>query len=203
MQFGQQMGWIFPRKITGSYGKKEAHLPLSIQNRKRHCFPWSLTPGNSGTNGLTVEMLHCKIKRTQLMEEVRKVKRESDRHHGKTGGECFSVVSKSAPLLLYVSGSWDGSKPSFFPLNQQVTKPAFLLIQLTVLICLSHHTEFGEMFVCFFTLDSSKAAICSHDAKIVFAKVVPTDSRQGNAKRRVKVERFHYFFFNANISIIA
>ena len=105
MQFGQQMGWIFPRKITGSYGKKEAHLPLSIQNRKRHCFPRSLSPGNSGTNGLTVEMLHCKIKRTQLMEEVRKVKRESDRHHGKTGGECFSVVSKSAPLLLYVSGS--------------------------------------------------------------------------------------------------
>lgn len=74
------------------------------------------------------------------MKEVRKVKRESDRNQGKTGGERSSVVWKSVPLLLCISGSWDSSKPSFVPLNQTVTKAACLLIQLT-LICLSHYTE--------------------------------------------------------------
>lgn len=58
-------------------------------------------------------------------------------------------------------------------------------------------------FLCcfFFTLDSSKAASCSHDAKTVFATVVPTDSQQGNAQR-VKVERFLHFCFNVDISSI-
>lgn len=41
-----------------------------------------------------------------------------------------------------------------------------------------------EFLCCFFyTLDSSKAASCSHDAKTVFATVVPTDSQQGNTQR--------------------
>lgn len=123
------------------------------------------------------------------MKEVRKVKRESDRNQGKTEGESSSVVWKSVPLLLCISGSWDSSKPSFVPLNQIVTKAAYLLIQQT-LTCLSHHTEirvtkyrWNFYVVFFFTLDSSKAASCSHDAKTVFATVVPTDSQQGNAQR--------------------
>lgn len=28
--------------------------PFRNQNRTKHCSPWSLSPGNSGTNGITV-----------------------------------------------------------------------------------------------------------------------------------------------------
>lgn len=45
-----------------------------------------------------------------------------------------SVASKSAfPLTC---GIWDGSKPVFFLLDDQVTKPDYLLIQRGVLLCL-------------------------------------------------------------------
>ena len=59
-------------------------LPLHNQNSRRHSFPRSLSPGNGGTTGITVETLQCK-KRTTLMEEAEEVKRESDGGWGKTG----------------------------------------------------------------------------------------------------------------------
>ena len=64
------------RKWMQHHGKKEKYLQMHNQNRGRHCFPWSLSPGKHGTTGETVETLHCKRIRTLPREEAKKVKRE-------------------------------------------------------------------------------------------------------------------------------
>lgn len=54
---------------------------IRSRDRKRHRFPWSLSPGNTGT---TVVTQHCKRKRAVLMEEAKTVRRESDTNRCKT-----------------------------------------------------------------------------------------------------------------------
>ena len=54
--------WCSEKGQRSNYATKEARLPLCKQNRKRHYFNWSLSPGYSGTTGITVENLHCKRK---------------------------------------------------------------------------------------------------------------------------------------------
>lgn len=62
---------------------------ITVQRRRVcHCttksgrgivFPRLLPPDNSGATGITAEILHCKRKRTLLMETVKRVRRERDR----------------------------------------------------------------------------------------------------------------------------
>lgn len=64
-----------------SKSTKEALLPMRNHNKKRHRFPRSLSPSNSGKTGVSVQTLHGKMERSSLMEEA-KEKRESDRKQG-------------------------------------------------------------------------------------------------------------------------
>lgn len=47
-----------------------------LQNHTGSGIVRSLSQGNSGTNGVTVETLPCNSRKTPLMEEVKKVEKE-------------------------------------------------------------------------------------------------------------------------------
>ena len=64
---------LFLQKCTA----QRKHLPLRFQNRKRHCFPWSLSPGNGGKTGITEKK---RRKRILLMDGAKKVQKDRDRN---------------------------------------------------------------------------------------------------------------------------
>ena len=127
---------------------KGSRLPLRNQNRKRYCFPQSLSPGNSGTTGITVETLHRKEKvrcwwRKQRRRKGRVIdtaeKQEAADGHS-LDGEHSGVASKAVPLLICVSPNtttWDSSKPAVLCVLINKTS---LLINTTRCVTLPFHS---------------------------------------------------------------
>lgn len=101
-------------KLCFHYASRPATgLDLSHKNegkiRKRNYFPWSPSPHNGGTTGITVDTVHCKRKQTPLMEEAKKAKRKNDRTEvnpsertGIHSLESAGVMSKPVPPSVCV-----------------------------------------------------------------------------------------------------
>lgn len=59
-------------------------VTIAAKTGRSIVFPQPLSSGRCKTTGITVVSLHCRGKITPLMEEVRKVKSQSDRNGDKT-----------------------------------------------------------------------------------------------------------------------
>lgn len=68
--------WTFQGTMKVRFmAQSNARQPLQNQTRKRHFSTQLLSPGNSARNGLTVETLPGKRKRTLLLEKGKKRRR--------------------------------------------------------------------------------------------------------------------------------
>lgn len=94
------------------YSTKKARQPLRDQNRKGHCSSQSLSPGDSGKFGITLQILDCKRIRTALTGIDKMEKNMKDRHQGNTG------ASGRIDILFTLVPGTGSSKPKFSVLGQ-------------------------------------------------------------------------------------
>lgn len=122
-------------KCRQHYGTKKEPLPLSDQNRKSHCFPWSLYSGDCRNN------TNC----GSSDEGGSEVEEGTDRYGGKTRMKTRSFARSRALVLCHswfpywfvlTARTWDEPKLAFFLSDHYATKPAWLFKQPGVLLCL-------------------------------------------------------------------
>lgn len=107
---------FYPERSWSNYGAKEACLSLCNHNRKRHCFPGTMSPGNGGTTGRTVENNPADERRQRRWGgRVRDTEGKQEWADGHPlDRERSGVVSKSVPLLICIFSllppRLDGSK---------------------------------------------------------------------------------------------
>lgn len=128
--------------------------------------------------------LHCNRKRTPLMEEAHKMRKESDRNWGKARVnswrvlQCCVKVCPLADVLLLTSVTRD--KTSHIYTRSVNNKTWLLIIKIKACVFLSFHcTEIRvsrlswDFYVFFLLLDSSQTASSSHVAISVEPPVIP------------------------------
>lgn len=138
------------------------------RDRKRHRFPWSLSPGNTGT---TVVTQHCKRKRAVLMEEAKTVRRESDTNRCKTRVSSRAFTHREHRCRVKICSPVDMcflsplGLQAFFLLHQCVTKPAYLIQPGVWLLLKVQRSAFflGQIVIltvvlCFLNISGSRVA---------------------------------------------
>lgn len=136
------------------FSRKNEGLPLCKQNRRKPCFPLSLSPGRGRTtwilwnNWRTVETLHCWWSRPRRWRERVKeteVKQDWTDGHSLDGElRCFvEVCSLVEGVFTLNTRTQDSSEPAYSLLAEKATKHAYLLIQPGVLLhCVTEWDRF-------------------------------------------------------------
>ena len=155
MLFSPTPGWIFPkREWRPNYCAKEVPLPLPNQNSLRHCSPRSLSPGNGGTTGITVETLQCERKTTRWWSTQRRG--NTQRICGSTRGNSHRdvrwICAENDIIHNSLNHNAEWWRVSCWGVSDQGLKVKLGVLQLCV------------------ALDVSQAASCS----LCFATMAPT-----------------------------